>query len=193
MLIELMPVSITQALDQRQLFERDAPLHIDLGCGDGTFLIELAARNPEQNFLGIERLDGRIRTVCRKASRLPAANVRVLRIDISHAVEHLVPVASVATFHLLFPDPWPKRRHRRRRTATPELISSLHRGLVPGGLLHVATDHAEYFAEIKRAAQALFKICDEVPHFPRSTFEARFVAAGTPIHRLLWRKTSPVT
>ena len=192
--VEYVPKSLTSALDCNKVFSRPAPLEIDLGCGDGAFLAALAQENPAHNFLGIERLLGRVRSVCRKVARLDLKNARILRMESDYAVTHLLAAGSVTTFHLLFPDPWPKRRHHRRRAFTPEFVSSIHRALVAGGLFHVTTDHADYFHQIERviAASDIFVISREQNHFPPTSFEQKYVARGLSIHRLLLRKVSPV-
>jgi len=192
--VEYVPKSPTSALEFDKVFSRPAPLEIDLGCGDGVFLAALAQENPAHNFLGIERLLGRVRSVCRKVARLDLKNARILRMESNYAVTHLLPPGSVTTFHLLFPDPWPKRRHHRRRAFTPEFLSSVHRGLIAGGLFHVATDHADYFHQIERviAATDIFVISREQYHFPPTSFEQKYVARGLSVHRLLLRKVSPV-
>ena len=105
--------SLTDRLDLDEIFGRKAPLHVDLGCGDGSFLCAMAQRMPDKNFLGIERLLNRVRTSARKAA--PLDNVRLLRMESSYAVRYLLPPESVERFYLLFPDPWPKRRPHRRR------------------------------------------------------------------------------
>ncbi len=192
--VEYVPKSLTNALEFDKVFSRLAPLEIDLGCGDGTFLAALAQENPTHNFLGIERLLGRVRSVCRKVARVDLKNARILRMESNYAVTHLLAAGSVTTFHLLFPDPWPKRRHHRRRAFTPEFVSSIHRALIAGGLFHVATDHADYFHQIERviAATDIFVISHERYHFPPTSFEQKYVARGLSIHRLLLRKVSPV-
>src|SRR5205814_6255495 len=106
-----------------KIFGRRAPLHVDLGCGDGSFLCALAQRLPDKNFLGIERLLSRIRSTARKAASLD--NVRLLQIESSYAVRYLLPAESVETFYLLFPDPWPKRRHHRRRIFSRYFLDSV--------------------------------------------------------------------
>ncbi|MGH7936376.1 MAG: tRNA (guanine(46)-N(7))-methyltransferase TrmB, partial [Chthoniobacterales bacterium] len=131
--IELIPENYFAPLNLAQVFPRAAPLEVDLGCGDGTFLVALAAKFPERNFLGVERLLGRVRSACGKAARAKLPNVRVLRIESSYAVEYLLPPASVAVGHLLFPDPWPKKRHHRRRIVTAGFIAAIHRVLKPRG------------------------------------------------------------
>jgi len=192
--VEYVPKSLTSALELDEVFSRLAPLEIDLGCGDGAFLAALAQENPAHNFLGIERLLGRVRSVCRKVVRLDLKNARILRMESNYAVTHLLPPGSVTTFHLLFPDPWPKRRHHRRRAFTAEFLSSIHRALIAGGLFHVATDHTDYFHQIERviAATDIFVISREQNHFPPTSFEQKYVARGLSIHRLLLRKVSPV-
>ena len=192
--VEYVPKSPTNALEFDKVFSRPAPLEIDLGCGDGAFLAALAQENPAHNFLGIERLLGRVRSVCRKVARLDLKNARILRMESNYAVTHLLPPGSVTTFHLLFPDPWPKRRHHRRRAFSREFLSSIQRALIGGGLFHVATDHAEYFHQIERviAATDIFVISREQNHFPPTSFEQKYIAGGLSIHRLLLRKVSPV-
>jgi tRNA (guanine-N7-)-methyltransferase len=176
------------------IYGRSAPIEVDLGCGDGSFLVEIAAANPARDFLGIERLVGRVRSVRRKIAQRELANARVLRVENSYAVRQMLPPASVALFHLMFPDPWPKRRHWRRRVVTEDFLASIHRALVPHGLLRVATDQADYFQEIERLAgqSTQFVIgSDPEPDRPPSTFEKRF--SQSEIHRLVLRKISDVT
>src|SRR6185295_619531 len=99
----IVPESILAPLDLREIFGRAAPLEVDLGCGDGTFLASLAKQNPDRDFLGVERLAGRWRGASRRIGELELSNARVLRIDILHAVQHLFPRQSVDVFHLLSP------------------------------------------------------------------------------------------
>src|SRR5438094_156741 len=192
--VEYVPKSLTSALEFDRIFSRFAPVEIDLGCGDGTFLTAMARENPEHNFLGIERLLGRVGSVCRKVTRLDLKNARLLRMESSYAVTNLLPAGSVTAFHLLFPDPWPKRRHHRRRGFTHEFLFSIHRALIAGGLFHVATDHTDYFHQLQKpiAETDIFVISREQNDFPSTTFEQKFIARGLPIHRLLLRKVSPV-
>jgi tRNA (guanine-N7-)-methyltransferase len=181
------------ALDRAKLFGREAPLHVDLGCGDGSFLCELAPQLPEKNFLGIERLSRRVEKARRKSETIN--NVRVLRAEISHALRYLLPENSVETFYLLFPDPWPKRRHQRRRIFTRDFLDYVAAALQKGGLLHAMTDQLDYFQQIEQLRQAhpQFEIVDvdDVP-LQSTKFERRFCEKGAPIYRLTLRKVSPV-
>jgi tRNA (guanine-N7-)-methyltransferase len=181
-------------LDPKWIFGRAAPLQVDLGCGDGSFLCALAAQKPEHNFLGIERLAGRVRSTARKATTLE--NVRVLRVETAYAVQYLMPERSVTTFHLLFPDPWPKRRHQHRRVVTTGFLASIEAALVNDGSLRVVTDQFDYFDQIRSLAEqslSLRSVSQEDSNlFPPSTFERHFQSAGATIHRLVLRKISPV-
>jgi tRNA (guanine-N7-)-methyltransferase len=191
---EIVPANYFAPLNLEAIYGRSAPIEIDLGCGDGSFLVEIAAADPARNFLGIERLVGRVRSARRKITQRELANARVLRVETSYAVRQMLLPNSVALFHLMFPDPWPKRRHWRRRVVTEDFFNSIYRALAPHGLLRVATDQADYFQEIERLARQSAQFItslDPEPHRGRSTFEKRF--KQSEIYRLVLRKVSDVT
>ena len=207
-MIELIPETYVAPLDLLAIFGRVAPLQVDLGCGDGSFLCELAQLHPDRDFLGIDRLVGRVAKACRKA--IAVENVRILNVESSYAVGYLLPEGSVETFYLMFPDPWPKRRHHRRRIVTKDFLESTHRALENGGILQIATDQFDYFRQIERLAHASSlqvsekldglkpsslgeeTSSDKNDGFPLTKFERRFSALGVPIYRLALRKISPV-
>ena len=192
-MVEFIPDSYFAPLDLPKIFNRVAPLEVDLGCGDGSFLTDLAERSPRRDFIGIERLFGRARSACSKAARRKLTNVRVLRIENSYAVEYLFPRNSVAVFHLLFPDPWPKRRHHRRRVVTVEFLRASHRALVRHGEFRIATDHHDYFEQIRRrtSAAGFDELADNHwDSMPVTTFEENFRSQNTPVYRLSLRKVS---
>jgi len=194
--IELVPDSQVECFDVLQLFGRSAPLQVDLGCGDGSFLCELARQFPEKNFLGIERLTKRVENVRRKAKKIE--NVRVLRADTLFAVRDLLPESSVGTFYLLFPDPWPKRRHQFRRVFTRDFLDAIAVALEQEGILRVATDQLDYFRQIERLSRAhlqfqVVPVSTDESVLPLTRFEGKFRDRGAPIYRLTLRKTSPVT
>ena len=193
--IELLPELQVARLDLVQLFGRTAPLHVDLGCGDGSFLSEMARQSPKRNFLGIERLTKRVEKVRRRAEEIQ--NVRVMRADTLFAVRYLLPESSVETFYLLFPDPWPKRRHQFRRIFTRDFLDAIAIALEKHGVLRVATDQLDYFHKIERLSRAhlQFQVVLRSPDdavLPVTKFERKFREQGAPIYRLTLRKTSPV-
>jgi tRNA (guanine-N7-)-methyltransferase len=193
--IELLPELEVTRLDIAELFGRNAPLHVDLGCGDGSFLCEMARQFPKRNFLGIERLSKRVEKVRRKAEKIE--NVRILRADTLFAVCHLLPECSVEAFYLLFPDPWPKRRHQFRRIFTRDFLDAIAAALEKRGVFRVATDQLDYFYQIDRLSRAhlQFEVVArslEDAALPVTKFERKFREQSTAIYRLTLRKTSPV-
>jgi tRNA (guanine-N7-)-methyltransferase len=193
---EIIPSNLFRPLDFEAIYGRSACLEVDLGCGDGSFLLASASANPGRNFLGIERLVGRVRSACHKITTSEASNARVLRCELSYAVQHLLPAGSVTVFHLLFPDPWPKRRHASRRLVNPDFLGALHRALAPRGVIRIATDQLEYFRQIEwvAAESSLFETISEQPASAAiSTFEKRFRGDAIEIYRLGLRKVSEVT
>jgi tRNA (guanine-N7-)-methyltransferase len=193
--IELVPELEVARLDLVQFFGRNAPLHVDLGCGDGSFLCQMAQNFPKRNCLGIERLTKRVEKVRRKAEKIE--NVRILRADTLFSVRYLLPESSVETFYLLFPDPWPKRRHQFRRIFTADFLDAIAIALEQQGVLRIATDHIDYFHQIERlsCAHPQFQVVPQPPDdsvLPVTKFETKFRELGAPIYRLTLRKTSPV-
>ena len=184
--------SLTDRLELDKIFGRKAPLHVDLGCAEGSFLCALAQRMRDKNFLGIERLLNRVRASARKAASLD--NVRLLRMESSYAVRYLLPAGSVERFYLLFPDPWPKRRHHRRRIVTPNFLSSIYAALQKNGRIYIATDDVDYFERIQEIAESDpdFSIRDVNVELPESRFARIFREKSAPIHWLTLRKVSPV-
>jgi tRNA (guanine-N7-)-methyltransferase len=193
--IELLPELQLARLDVRQLFGRNAPLHVDLGCGDGSFLCEMAQQFPKTNFLGVERLTKRVEKVRRKAEKIE--NVRVLRSDSLFALRYLLPESSVKTFYLLFPDPWPKRRHQLRRIFTSDFLDAIAVALEQHGVLRVATDQVDYFQQIERLSRAhqqfqVVPLSLDDAVLAVTKFEKKFLKQGALIYRLTLRKISPV-
>ena len=166
-------------------------LEIDLGCGKGRFLLARAAKNPDVNFLGIDRMLRRIRKVDNRARRLDLDNVRLLRLEAYYAVAHLLPPASVDVYYVFFPDPWPKARHESHRLFNARFLDALHRTLAPGGVAHVASDHLPYFEQLSAVFAGDARFAPVAPFAPpedeQTDFE-RYYIESKPIGRLSVRK-----
>ncbi len=174
--------SILDHIRPEALFPSAQPLEIELGAGDGGFLCEWAAREPGRNFIGVERLLGRLRKIERKATRRGLANVRCVRIEAGYFLRHLVPTRSVSALHVYFPDPWPKRRHWRHRLVSEQFPHLAARVLLPGGRVYLRTDHEGYFAQM-RSVFAAFRSFTPQPTPPQlaevtTDFEKEFRSAG---------------
>jgi tRNA (guanine-N7-)-methyltransferase len=146
-LIYVLP-SILERVDLSKLFSTDQPLEVELGSGDGSFLVEYARQNPTHNLIGVERLLGRIRKMERKARRAGLTNLRGVRIESSYFLEQLLPLHSASALHIYFPDPWPKRKHRRHRLVNERFPGLALGALRPGGRVYLRTDDADYFEQM---------------------------------------------
>jgi tRNA (guanine-N7-)-methyltransferase len=140
--------SIVGPLNLEELFSKPQPLDVELGCGDASFLVEYARRNPGRNFIGVERLLGRIQKLDRKGRRAGLLNLRGVRIESSYFLQFLLPPRSAAALHIYFPDPWPKKKHRRHRLVGAGFPTLARAALAPGGVVYLRTDDADYFQQM---------------------------------------------
>lgn len=184
-----MPDNYFRRVERAEIFPDDAPLELDLGCGDGSFLLEMARHHPERRFLGVERLLGRVRKVCKLATRAQLPNLKILRLESLYTVEWLLPPRSISRLHLLFPDPWPKARHHKRRIVQAPFLQALEQVLVPGGEFLFKTDHPEYFDWALEEINA-FGHLRTLPwdadrfFYPETDFERQWKADGKAIHQV---------
>ena len=183
--------SIVKPLELDQVFPKPQPLEVELGCGDASFLAEYARLNPNQNFIGVERLLGRIQKLDRKGSRAGLTNLRGVRIESAYFLQYLLPPHAATALHIYFPDPWPKKKHRRHRLINEGFPALARSALRPGGVVYLRTDDADYFAqmiEIFGANQEFKKI--ETPHELAEVltdFECDFNAQGIPTLRVAYQ------
>ena len=177
-------------LDWRGIFGNDRAVELDLGAGDGGFALAYAAAHPEINLLAVERLLGRVRKIEKRAARTGLENLRVLRLEFGYTVRYLLPAGSVSVAHILFPDPWPKRRHWPRRLVQAGFVRDLAAALRPGGEFRFTTDHAHYF-ETAQEAVAEANVLKRAPDWdwaadPKTDFQKGFEAEGRAIQRARW-------
>jgi tRNA (guanine-N7-)-methyltransferase len=174
--------SILERLDLAALFPKPQPLEVELGCGDASFLIEYAGMHPERNFIGVERLLGRIRKLDRKGRRAGLTNLCGVRIESAYFLEYLLPANSAAALHVYFPDPWPKRRHWGKRLVNERFPGIVRRALEPGGAVYLRTDDPAYFEQMTGvfAAGLSFRPVETPTELSRVTtdFESGFQARG---------------
>jgi tRNA (guanine-N7-)-methyltransferase len=173
-----------------ELFGREAPVELEIGSGKGRFLAEYAAAHPERNFLGVEWGVRWVRQTAERLEKVGLENVRLLRVDAKDLLARLIPAGSLRAIHVYFPDPWPKRRHRKRRLFDPTVPSLLERALVPGGELHVATDQGGYFGQIVEKISAHSGL-EALPGAPTagarlSSFGIKYEDQGRELHERVW-------
>jgi tRNA (guanine-N7-)-methyltransferase len=185
--------SIVEPLDLPGLFPQARRLEVELGCGDASFLAEYARRQPETNFLGVERLLGRIQKLDRKGRRAGLTNLRGVRIESAYFLQYLLPAQSAAALHIYFPDPWPKKKHHRHRLINAAFPGLARRALGAGGVVYLRTDDRDYFTQMTEVFAADREFAPvatpaglaEVP----TDFEKDFNARGIPTLSAAYQRT----
>jgi tRNA (guanine-N7-)-methyltransferase len=160
------------------------PLVLEIGFGRGEFLMHLAEASPETAFVGVEYSSKRVLKLARRIARSPLRNVRLIEATAEQVVAEALLPASVCCCWVNFPDPWPKKRHFKRRLIQPAFVSALRERLVPGGALHIATDHpgyAEWIDEVLSAAHGLENRCAP------DRFRAEALGRMPTAYELEWR------
>jgi len=186
---ELVPEDYFAEIEPGSYFPKEQALEVDLGCGDGRFVLKMAEHYQERNFLAVERLLGRVRKVSRGAKRGGLENLRVLRLESLYTLEWLLPEACLDRVHLLCPDPWPKAKHHRRRLFQRPFLEAVVRVLKPGGELLFKTDHTGYFEwsdEQLHEYEGLQRLDwpEEAFFYPKTDFQIHWEAQGKVLHRL---------
>jgi tRNA (guanine-N7-)-methyltransferase len=177
-----------------EIFGRSAPADIEIGSGKGKFLLELAADQPQRDFLAVERAGKYHRLCCDRAARRGISNVRLLRTTAEDLLFRLLPNESVERFFILFPDPWPKKRHHKRRLIKADVVAALNAALIPGGRLLVKTDHEGYakvISEVLQGAQGYSVLDPEEAYagLPITGFEEKYRQQGRAIYPFALLKT----
>ena len=179
--------NVTVPFDWPRIFGVGGPVHIEIGSGKGRFLLKLAAERPDISFLAVERAGKYHKLVCDKAERRGLKNVRLLRTTAEDLLFRLLPPCTVDALYVLFPDPWPKKRHHKRRLFSAEVTEVMVRCLKPGAPLLVKSDHpayAEVIQEVLNQTQGLKHIDPEeaFSSLPLTGFESKYVREGRTIH-----------
>lgn len=143
----------SEVIDFSQSFGREAPLVLEIGFGMGKSLVEMAAAAPQHNFIGIEVHGPGVGACLMEAEARGLTNLRVLQHDAVEVLEHCVAEHSLARVQIFFPDPWHKKRHHKRRLIQPQFVELLRRKLIPGGVLHLATDWENYAGHMLEVMQ----------------------------------------
>lgn len=191
----LLVADLCRRFDWVTIFNNPNPVELDLGAGDGGFALAYARQYPGINLLAVERLLGRVRKIEKRATREGRDNLRVLRLELGYTVRYLLPPESVSIVHILFPDPWPKRRHWNRRLIQAGFVRDLAQALQPGGEFRFTTDHEDYFSTARQAVEEA-NVLHRAPDWnwaddPRTDFQKTFEAEGRPIWRARWIKPKP--
>ena len=190
--LRIVPADWLHPLPLKELFGSDParPLEVDVGSGKGRFLLARALAHPEVDFLGVDRMLRRIRKVDRKAIRAGLLNIRLLRVEAYYATAYFMPSDAISTYYIFFPDPWPKKRHAKRRLFTPEFARAAAAALSRGGLLRVATDNLPYFDAIREVLDAepgLEKVPGSESGWSSGTdYERKYEKEGRPMARGIW-------
>lgn len=184
-----------QPLDLALAFGRKAPCIMEIGFGNGELLVHSASEQPGHDFLGIEVHPPGVGHALLLAERQGVSNLRIIRHDALEVLEHQIPDAALAEIRLFFPDPWPKKRHHKRRIVQPSFVRLVAQKLAPGGIFHVATDwapYAEHMAQVLAAEPALAPLPAPPRARPTSTrFERRGGRLGHDIWETAWQRSTP--
>ena len=183
-----------EILDLTKLFGRDAERTLEIGFGNGDSLVQQAGENPDRDFIGIEVHEPGVGHCLIAANRAGVKNLRLIAHDAIEVLRQQIPPASLARINLYFPDPWPKKRHHKRRIIQPEFLQLCTDRLASGGSLHVATDWANYAEHIDEILTSFEQLTcgqrrehdgDQPLDRPRTKFERRGLRKG---HRIWdWR------
>ncbi|HEX9183138.1 MAG TPA: tRNA (guanosine(46)-N7)-methyltransferase TrmB [Burkholderiales bacterium] len=181
-----------EILDPQAVFGRRAPLVLEIGSGMGETTARIAAERPDTDFIAVEVHGPGVGSLLKLIEANGLRNLRVIRHDALEVLEHMVADGSLAAIHLFFPDPWPKKRHHKRRLVQPAFAALAARKLAPGGTLHVATDWEDYATQIVEVlmAEPGLRHDNEGRPRPSTKFELRGLRLGHKVHDLVFRRRS---
>jgi tRNA (guanine-N7-)-methyltransferase len=174
-----------------EIFGRDAPLVLEIGSGMGETTAQIAQAHPEADFIAVEVHGPGVGSLLNRIAALGLTNLKVIRHDAIHVLQHMIADGSLAAIHLFFPDPWPKKRHHKRRLVQPSFVSLMKEKLSGGAIVHLATDWPDY-------AEHMASVFSKDPLFEpagggfvkrtQTKFETRGKRLGNPIRDLYFRR-----
>ncbi len=178
------------------LFGNNNPLALEIGCGIGDFVVQVAERHPEQNFIAIDIFNQGCRQTCSRIEQSGLSNIRMLRIEARYLLHHYLGKDSLRTIYINCPDPWPKKRHRKRRLLNQDFVNLVLYCLEPNGVLNFTTDFGDYgeaAGALLAADQRLNNrhntpFTHELGDYPTSKYMRRFLDLGQPIYFCSYEK-----
>ena len=184
-----------EPLDLERVFGRVGPKVLEIGFGMGETTADIASRNPGADYLGVEVHTPGVGALLKRVAELGLTNVRVIQHDAVEVIERMIPPASLDGVHVFFPDPWPKKRHHKRRLIQPPFVSLLASRMKPGAYLHVATDWEEYAQWLLETltgepllANTAQGFSPRPEHRPLTKFENRGLKLGHGVRDLVFRR-----
>lgn len=190
-----LPYDAKTKLNFSKIFGNDNPVTIEIGFGMGTVTAQIAAENPDKNYLGLEVHKPGVGKLLGLIEENGLQNVRIIQFDALEVLANMVEDESAAAFHIFFPDPWPKKRHHKRRLIQPLNTSLFAKKLVAGGYVYMATDWAEYAEEALAVFEATSNLKNKYENFaphqewkPLTKFEQRGQKEGREIFEIVFVK-----
>ncbi|HEX7151881.1 MAG TPA: tRNA (guanosine(46)-N7)-methyltransferase TrmB [Thermoanaerobaculia bacterium] len=175
-------------LDFAQLFGNTNPVILEIGSGKGRFLIATATERPDLNVIGIEKALHYHRVIRARVQKRNLTNLCLINHDAFLVLREMIPDASLSEVHIYFPDPWPRKKERKRRIIRPEVLEQLRRVLVPGGAAIYVTDHHEYYEAVAPIIEEWFPKSERrtpgPDDPPRTNYEAKYREEGRPIFEM---------
>jgi tRNA (guanine-N7-)-methyltransferase len=183
---------LPRPLNWAELFGNPNPVELEIGMGKGTFLVEQAKLHPETNYFGIEYARWFWRYASDRLRRNGCANCRTVRAEAGYFFHEFVADVSLSVIHIYFPDPWPKKRHNKRRLVQAPFVGEILRTLIPSGRLQVVTDHKDYFEQIEQVIRnSKMKVVDynrpggaSEGEFVGTNFERKYKREGRPFYAI---------
>ncbi len=184
-----------ERLDLDQAFERSAPTILEIGFGMGETTEQIALARPQDNFLGVEVFNAGVGALLKRIEGSALQNIRIIQHDAVEVLRDMIAPNSLAGVHIYFPDPWPKKRHHKRRLIQPPLIELLSSRMAPGAYLHCATDWEHYAMQMLEVLSAETRLDNTAENFaprpdfrPLTKFENRGIRLGHGVWDLIFKK-----